>query len=412
VVHDESCEYRVVRLTLALALFLLLAAPARAQQDDCPGFLPQIACEAPQDPAAIEAYEGSWLHRTLAFQFRLGNTLPLVNAPYLGTHNSANSTSEDPTLSGSDANQMLSLTDQLRLDVRSLELDVHNIGGTPVLCHGRGADQMHAGCTNERTFAQRLPELRAWLDAHPRQVVLLYLEDHLEGAYDSGAAVLENVLGPHLYRPPPGACTPMPLQLTRKQVLAAGKQVLAISSCGEGTAWRGLVFDDAERAKHEGSASDFEAYPACRYSGHFQRFFEDSTALSFGVGGGQASPGLTPDVTREMTRCGADLLGFDQLLPGDGRLAASAWSWARNQPSGPGCAVQSGRWRIVPCARKRAFACGNAGRGFRIVKRRGPWRARPAGCRRALPRTGFEAQRLRDAMKAAGVRSVWLRYRS
>lgn len=400
-----------MRLTLAVVVFLLVAAaPARAQEDECPGFLPQIACEAPEDPAAIEAYEGSWLHRTLAFQFRLGNTLPLVNAPYVGTHNSANSTSEDPTLSGSDSNQMLSLTDQLRLDVRSLELDVHNINGTPVLCHGRGADELHAGCTNERTFAERLPELRGWLDAHPRQVVLLYLEDHLEGAYDTGAAVLQDALGPLLFKPPAGECAPMPLELTRKQILAAGKQVLAISSCGEGTAWGGLIFDDAERAEHEGSAADFEPYPACEYGGHFQRFFEDSTALSFGAGGGQARPSLTPEVTREMTRCGVDLLGFDQLLPGDGRLAALAWSWAPKQPSGPGCAVQRVRWRIVACARKRPSAC-RTPTGYRIVRARAPWTRKPRGCRRALPRTGLEAQQLRDAMKAAGVRSAWLRLR-
>ena len=390
---------------LAVVLFLLAAAPARAQES-CPGFLPQIACEAPEDPAAIEAYEGSWLHRTLAFQYRLGNSLPLRNAPYVGTHNSYNSTAEDPTLSGSDANQMLSLTDQLRLDVRSLELDVHFFGGRPVLCHARSADEGHAGCTTERTFAERLPELRTWLEAHPRQVVLLYLEDHLQGGYDEGAAVLEEGLGPLLYRPPPGTCTPMPLSLTRKQVLAAGKQVLAISSCGEGTQWRGLVFDDEHRAEHEGNAGDFEPYPACDYTGHFQRFYEDSTALSYGAGGFEEFPAMTPEVTREMTRCGVDLTGFDQLLPGDGRLAALAWSWAPRQPAGRGCAVMSARWRIVPCGKRRTFAC-RTRTGYAIVGR-GPWRRKPSGCRRALPRTGYEAQQLRDAMREASVRSVWL----
>lgn len=399
-----------MRLTLALIL-LAVAAPAARAQDECPGFLPQIACAAPADPAAIAAYEGSWLHRTLAFQHRIGDTLPLVNAPWVGTHNSANSTSESPTLSGADSNQMLSLTDQLRLDVRSLELDIHFAGGVPRVCHARGADQGHAGCTTERTLAERLPEIRDWLDAHPREVVLLYLEDHLQGGgYDPAAAVLEEALGPKLYRPPPGTCTSMPMRLSRRQVLAAGKQVLAISSCGEGTAWQGLIFDDAPRAEFEGNAGDFDP-AACGYTGHFQRYYEDSTALSYGAGGFQEFPALTPEVTGQMWSCGVDLLGFDQLLPGDGRLAALAWSWAQDQPAGPGCAVQRARWRIVSCAGRRAFACRGPGRSITVDPRRGPWSARPSGCRRALPRTGYEAARLRATMADAGVKSVWLRHR-
>ncbi len=407
-----------MRLTVAVVLFLLFAPSAHAQTD-CPPLLPEAACAPVRSPAATEAaitaYEGSWLHRTLAYQYRLGSRLPLVNAPLIGTHNSFNTLTESPTLSGTDANQRLSMRDQLRIDVRSLEIDVHNIGGRPVVCHGRGADEQHAGCTNERPFADRLAEIRAWLKAHPREVILLYLEDHLEGAYDAGAEVLAEELGPELYRPPPGECAPMPLRLTRKAIRRAGKQVLAISGCGEGSAWAGLIFDDEARSRFEGGGDDFEPYPECDYSDHFQRFFEDSTALSAGVdtiGGATPGPGLTPERTREMTRCGVDLFGFDQLQPDDGRLAATVWSWARDEPSGRGCAVQSGRWRIVPCSRKRAFACRRPGGRLTIRKQRAPWGRKPRGCGRVLPRSGYQAQRLRDAMRRAGVRSVWLRSRS
>lgn len=363
-------------------------------------------------PARAEDYADSWLHRTLAFQYRIGNPLPLINAPLIGTHNSFNSTSEPPTLSGEDNNQVLSLTQQLDIDVRSLELDVHNVNGRPVVCHGRGADQAHFGCTTERTFAERLVELRDWLTQHPDQVLLLYLEDHLQGAYDAGAQVLDEGLGPLLYKPPPGDCSGMPLLLTRRQVLAAGKQVIPISSCGEGTKWRDLVFDDKAREEFEGGADDLEPYPQCDYTGHFQRFFEDSTYLSFGVdtvSGATPSPGLTPELTRQMTRCGVDLTGFDKLTAGDGRLAASVWSWGKDQPSGPGCAIQRARLRIAPCGARHAFACRGPGRSIIVDLRRGPYARRPSGCRRALPRTGYEAAKLRDAMQAAGVRAVWVK---
>src|ERR1041385_8524020 len=44
------------------------------------GLVPEEQCATPVTPrvshAAIAAYRHSWLHRTLAFQYRLGNSLP------------------------------------------------------------------------------------------------------------------------------------------------------------------------------------------------------------------------------------------------------------------------------------------------------------------------------------------------
>jgi hypothetical protein len=375
-----------VRRALFLILLLALAAPASA---------------------------ADWVQQTLDFQYRLGSREPLVNAPWVGTHNSFNTSTEPPTLSGEDNNQVLSLTQQLDIGVRSLELDIHNINGQPLVCHGRGADEGHLGCTTERTFAARLEEIRGWLDAHPRQIVLLYLEDHLEGAYDAGAQMLDDVLGAKLYRPPAGKCTGMPLQLTRRRIAKAGKQVLAISSCGEGTAWRDLIFDDRAREYFEGGADDFEGYPACDYSSRFQRFFEDSTYLTFGVdtvGGATPSPGLTPEVTAEMSRCGVDLTGFDKLTAGDGRLAALVWSWAKDEPKAGRCTLMNpaGRFRAAGCRARHRFACGQGGH-YAIFAGRRPYRRRPRRCHVALPRTGYEAAKLHDAMVAAGVRTAWLR---
>jgi hypothetical protein len=186
---------------------------------------PDEACATPLNPAvsaaAVDAHTRSWLHRTLAYQYDLGSSVPLVNAPWLGTHNSFNSADQLPTVSWVDANQQLSLTDQLRIDIRSLELDVHWFpsvwaGGAyaPVLCHARGADEEHAGCTTERLFDAGLREVRAWLDSHRDQVLLIYVEDHLAAGEATGpitgagegstaaATMLDDVLGNRLYRPP------------------------------------------------------------------------------------------------------------------------------------------------------------------------------------------------------------------
>src|SRR3954447_23327770 len=126
----------------------------------------------------LAAYRTSWLHRAAAFQFALGNAVTLRDAQWLGTHNSFNTDSNGVTLSHTDDNQQLTLTQQLDGDIRAIELDVHQVPGaggglgTDIVrvCHARGADQMHAGCTTEPELADVLPEIKDWLDANPGQV--------------------------------------------------------------------------------------------------------------------------------------------------------------------------------------------------------------------------------------------------
>src|SRR3954467_12051812 len=192
------------------------------------------------DEPAIASYERSWTHRALAFQESLSRALPLRDAPWIGTHNSFNSIAEmGPTLSDTDSNQQLALTDQLRQDMRSLELDLHWLpspyaGGAnaPVVCHGEG----NAGCTIEKPLGPVLDEVAVFLRAHRDAVLLLYLEDQLDGAdaHDAAAAAVREKLGSLVYAPPAGgACAKLPLELTKADVLRRGAQVVIVSGCGD-----------------------------------------------------------------------------------------------------------------------------------------------------------------------------------
>ena len=396
----------------------------------------------------VKVHERSWLHRTLGFQYELGNAVPLRDAPWVGTHNSFNSTSEDPTVSHTDSNQQLSLTQLLRIDVRSLELDVHwnpspRAGGqpAPVVCHARGADQLHAGCTTERLLPEVLAEIAAWLREHRDQVLLLYVEDNVDTpeGYDPTARALgeglRNSDGKSLiYKPPSGgACTDLPLSVTRDDVLAAGRQVVIVSGCGQGAAWRGLVFDwndvEVEERNH-----GYRDHPVCDqdpdgdgrpdfgpevYASKLVRYYEDSTFVAPAASNvGLASPddGLSPETTRRMVRCGVDLIGFDQLLPTDGRLAALAWSWAPDEPSRTdGCAVQrsDGRWISRRCTKPAQAACRRSDGRFVITLARVPAAAIAPACRQisarpVTPRTGSENESLRTAARAAGADTAWV----
>jgi hypothetical protein len=172
----------------------------------------------------------------------------------------------------------------------------------------------------------------------------------------------------------------------------------------------------------ESGPAGFQDFPDCgpdfdraTYESQIVRFFEDSTALSAGVatlGGEPVDEGITPDVAARMARCGVDLTGLDQLLPGDGRLDALVWSWERDEPAADGgdCSVQAagGRWQARDCGELHPVACRAADGTWTVSGPPVPAAAAPARCgsaEHAVPRTGFENELLE---LAAGGGEVWL----
>jgi hypothetical protein len=387
-------------------------------------------CATPLNPPVSEgriaAFERSWTHRTLLFQQGLGDTLGFRDAPWVGTHNSSNTAAEPFTVSGADHNQQLSLGDQLRLGVRSLELDLHwTQRNAVVVCHGRGEEELHAGCTTERTLDARLPEIAGWLarEENRDEVLMLYLEDHLgaQEGHDAAAAILGSALGSRIYRTD-GGCDTLPLTgLTRQDIRDAGKQVLLVAKgCSGGGAWRSLVFDFGPvevESRPQGYKADCTSdFTAAQRRDKMVRYFEDSTVLAAMAGPtgiSSADDGLTPETTAAMVRCGVELFGFDQLLPDDGRLDAMVWSWAEGEPSKTGdCAARtaSDRWDGRSCVAKLRFACRNPRGGWVIVGPAGKRKSGDEACADAgatfdAPRTGAENAALGAV---AGAETVWV----
>lgn len=389
---------------------------------------------------------GNWTQSALASQYELSSDVGYRDAPWVGTHNSFNSTAEvGSTLSAEDSNQQIRIVDQLELGVRSIELDVHwflrpGAGARAVVvCHGRGDSEGHAGCTTEPTLDLVLDPIVAWLrePAHSDEVINVHLQDELESAegYDAAAAILRQKLGTLLYAPAapaPGSCAPLPLDLSRDDVRAAGAQVVLVSDCGPGSGWPGVVFAWTE-AHEEGRPLDYRDFPECDqdvgrpdYKAKMIRYFEDSTRLTEGAsqsGAAEKRDRITAETAARMARCGVDLIDLDQLLVGDPRLEALVWSWAPGQPAAGRCAVQRvnqvfpfGRWFSKACGGERSVACRKAGGKWIVAAGRHLTSGARAACREhkaryAVPRTGFEVQRLRKRMQRKGVRSVWLGYR-
>lgn len=422
------------------------------------------------DEQQIADYESSWVHRALSLQRGLDADAPLWEEQIPHTHNSFNASayaiptdgsapSYYPTLTNQDPNQIYSLTDQMRMDVRAIEIDLHWVpspygtpqthGYWPTMCHGDGEavpgtdTYAHVGCSDDRPMQDGLAEVRRWLDANRGQFVIIYLENQLfpggpiasqEQAHDVAAGIIADKLGSLVYKPPagkaPGDCTPMPYDETRAQMLAQGKQVLLVGNCGLG-AWNQWVFTRGPKWDESGDPTSYDNQQ-CAADEHaredhlsFRRYFEESTweeAETKGAPGPLAggTTVITPATTARMVECGVNIIGFDQLQPSDGRLAAMVWSWAPGEPSTAGdCAVQGGdtRFRSASCGDVHRYACVDGHLDWHVTAADGPWSGGAAECAAEFPGTsfgvpanGYRNALLAQAARAAGVDSVWLDY--
>jgi hypothetical protein len=395
----------------------------------------------PVDAAAVDAFAKGWVPRALALQARLDWDRPLRDAFLPHTHNSFNSPQHGPSLTTADPNQRYTLTDQLRMGFRALELDLHwfpHPAGTPadglhgvVVCHGQTQDvgplSVHVGCSVDRLLGPVLDEVRAFLDApgNEHEVLLLYLQNELDdvpAAHAEAVAELERAFGPLLHRPTGASaatCEDLPVERSRADLLAAGHRVLLVGGCGPGP-WSSWVFQQGAGWDERANSGGYPDFPACAadrvlrgYDEHLIRVTEDQTWLSAVVG--TPAP-ITVAEVRAMVRCGVELIGLDRVGPDDPRLPALVWSWAPDEPSTAGpCALRGadGRFRAADCSGERAPACRTTDGGWVVPAATGPWAdgfatCAAAGAAFAVPTSGWDNEQL--GLAAPGGVDLWLDY--
>lgn len=405
--------------------------------------------------AHMKAYEASWVHKALTLQRELGDNIALAEQTTLHTHNSFNAAVyAPPNLSNLDPNQVYSMYDQLRMDVRAIEMDVHwtpslygkvrNGMNALTLCHGEVGQGIHIGCSIDRSLESGLGELRTWLEQpqNKNDVVLLYLENNLDDnptAHALAAKAIQKHLGSFIERPPVGKpCADLPTKITPAQIRARGHRVIIVGNCGPG-AWGTWVHERGPASNWDESGSgpgnDYPGMTDCSKPharggfGRISRWYEDSTWLTVMAGGTRGE--LTTAEATAMARCGVSLVGFDQLTPQDPRLAAVVWSWAKNEPSNTtrACATSNAdaKFHANGCGEQHHFACNDDFYGpvrpavlipprtwWSITKATGSWTEGAAACKREFPgshfetpRSGWENSFLR---KAARNQDVWVNY--
>lgn len=389
---------------------------------------------------SIEDLNNSWEGKALGLQRTIDLNTPFKDATFVGTHNSFNAKAYQDITRYLDPNQKYSIEDQLRIGARLLEIDVHDYfkmdgwphtwGNELLMCHAKADD---LGCSAaDRYFRDGLKEINRFLNNNPREVVLLYIEDYIGSKHTEAANIITSQVGDHVYAPPSGDCEAVSGYMTKADVLAAGKQLVIYSKgCKDNAGFDALVFGglvDVSNDSVKEKVQNLNGFPACDggapYDTHMVRFYEDSTMLSEWFG--NPPEDLTTSNIPSVLQCGGNLIGFDQLKPDDGRMAATIWSWSANEPNdwgtGEDCAVSNSsnhRFNDRGCTQTFSFACREPDtRNWKITSAAGVFSAGEAACASEYPGYEFDvptSSRDNEALKAAklagGVTNmIWVHY--
>ena len=107
-----------------------------------------------------------------------------------------------------DPNQSVSIFNLLRMGARAIELDVHwtsksegpfSYPNRLLLCHGTAG---HVGCSlDDRYLSEGIDEISAWFGTADSidQVLLLHIEDHMDGHHGEALAEIQSRIGYLVY---------------------------------------------------------------------------------------------------------------------------------------------------------------------------------------------------------------------
>lgn len=373
--------------------------------------------------AAIESYLDSWQYKALMLQSEIDKHTPMSEATMLMTHNSYNASHYANLGSYYDPNHIHSITEQLDMGVRLLELDTHWFSSELIACHGTND---HTGCSEfDGRIEERIGEINTWIrnPAHNDQVVFLYIEDHMDNHYGEMSDIFDKYFTDKIYQP--NQCgESFPMDVSKADILNAGKQIViyGVSSCSaaSGTSYANYAFGHLFTTNN----SELSPAPDCQndrfdpdlLTSTLTRIYEDSTTLSDWFG--DPPKAIDAAYMKTLTDCGVGVVGLDQLDHDDSRHGAAIWSWNTNEPNNVGnedCAEHNGNGRFndLSCDQTRPFVCLDAAGEWQVSSASGPWSKGYNVCASefngsfGLPKNGYQNYLL---TQAKGNQSAWINY--
>lgn len=398
-----------------------------------------------------------WLKQTLAFQRYRSYNQTLDTYTLFSTHNSFNNKADgygfgDSTISkllqsisGGKlqlvwAQQIFTMTDQLRMGVRMIMIDPVMVFGKMRMCHcgtsfpwfdkvlGYLEEKLHfhvdftsydLGCSPfDRTLESGLMEVHQWISAPENQNEVIYLHLNDEGAHAdrNHQAIIQNltrdIFGDLLFTPTDKNSNFPSSWPTLNQLVSTGKRVIATNGRLENDYIFGTIFHpgwDYDTAKY------FTDYPACgQYPPYgFTIFGGESQVIDPFYNGPKEEGLVVKENIQAFVSCGVTCTSLDLASPE--LLRTGIWSWAEGHPTGKSmCTVQNasdGRWYSVACgsAPSYKYACQSTSDPSQWVISSADSDC-PSGFRFSAPIDGYTNRRLRDAVQNAGEQYVWINY--
>jgi len=380
-------------------------------------------------------YLDSWAVQAINLQNRISQRAPFRLAEFPATHNSFNAQAYSNGFSYPDPNHIPSMLNQLRMGKRMINMDLHwdihynaktrLITTDVVLCH----DSSDFGFCSmwDRTFREGLVEVREWLEEND-EVVILKLQDELDGHYQEAYDSINIEMGDLVYKPS-SPCATFDMEISKAKILATGKKIIITgakpSTCNE--SWGEFVYWDEGMfgsVNHE----SFTPYPICNNA------VDDIQQKIFGAtnDGTQVaqiilqSDEMTIEQVAALTKCGLTAISYEPLRWWDDRLVAQIWSWDTDKPSinntTSNCAAQqaSGRFSDALCNATYSFACQHPqNRDWRITNTISIWSNGELACEGefgeegytfSTPVNGYENAQLNDVKESLGISNVWMNY--
>jgi len=346
-----------------------------------------------------------WLANAVRLQARLARTLPFCFSCFFGTHNSAISLADgygnlDPSYQAffkyikwasadfshsvlRTNNQWLSLTDQLNLGVRVVEIDTHWVGGVLRVAHCGGLhvqalnsivkalntiakilghhirwDTETMGCDPslssipsmlQRTFKDALQEIKAWMDVPENQdeLVVLFFDDQLDlGQWGVAHKLQEDILSvfsrESIFSQDDLAENGWQWP-TGSDMMISGRRLVMVSVADYGQDMAPFVFsrDSSICSWTEPPLRSVSGTPECVLNGVTELFTGSlvrvaTCELEYGplncefVWKGGNIPYFDEASIPGVVDCGVNIPSPDLLTPS--RAAAAVWTWAPGHP--------------------------------------------------------------------------------
>lgn len=269
--------------------------------------------------------------------------------------------------------QFLTLTDQLRMGIRHLEIDIwwDRLVDDLVVCHSpiplfpvgevtRQAeaanltlnwDPKNMSCLGTKlAFADVLMEVHDWMmqPKNEEEIVMLFFDTKF---YLSNSSVtkanneIRNVFGTMLWNVTDGT----PLTHRVDELLSLGKRIIIENNREE---WlypsegKPIVFWPTLWNNHQFGPNSFVQFPNCSIDGDMDWYGKEWVRALDGT------------FTEAATRCGVPVISGDYTNPDD--MKFYVWSWDQMEPSDKnGCTaiLPNGRWATLDCNTSLPYSC-------------------------------------------------------